>query len=45
MKLRQLTECNMRTYSLKNHTQNMMEKLFPAPFLKTKIEYISESIV
>ena len=31
----QLTECNMK-YILKNHTQNMVEKLFPDPFLKTE---------
>ena len=34
MKTGQLIECNMRNISLKNHTQNMMEKLVPDPFLK-----------
>ena len=34
MKSGQLIECNMRNISLKNHTQNMMEKLVPDPFLK-----------
>ena len=37
MKLGQLTtELTWETYSLKNHTQNMMEKLFPDPFLKNQ---------
>ena len=30
---------------LKNHTQNVVEELFPDPFLKTKSEDISGSIV
>ena len=34
MKFGQLTECNMRNIFLKNHTQNVVEKLFPVPFLK-----------
>ena len=34
------------TYFLKNHTQNVVEELFPDPFLKKiKIEHISGSIV
>ena len=32
-------------FFLKNHTQNVVEKLFPDPFLKIKFEHISESIV
>ena len=32
-------------FSLKNHTQNVVEKLFPDPFLKIKSEHISGSIV
>ena len=35
-KFGQLIEYNMRTFFLKNHTQNGMEKLFPDPFLKNK---------
>ena len=34
MKLYQLIDYNMRTLFLKNLTQNMVEKLFPSPFLK-----------
>ena len=30
----QLTEDNMRTIFLENHSQNMVEELFPDPFLK-----------
>ena len=30
----QLIEYNMGTFLLKNHTQNMLEKLFPDPYLK-----------
>ena len=33
------------TFFPKNDTQNMVEKLFPDLFLKTKIEHISGSIV
>ena len=40
MKFRQLVE-----YFLKNHKQNVAEKLVPDPFLKMKIENISGSIV
>ena len=39
MKFVLLTECNMRkweTFFLKNHTQNVVEKLFPDPFLKNQ---------
>ena len=36
IKFGQLIECNIRNISLKNHTQNVMEKLFPDPFLKNK---------
>ena len=43
MKFSQLLECNMRNIFLKNHTQNVMEKIAPDPFLK--IEHISGSIV
>ena len=41
MKFAQLIEYNMRNILLKNHTQNVVEKLFPGPFLKLKIEHIS----
>ena len=34
MKFGQLIEYNMRNIFLKNHTQNVVEKLFPDPFLK-----------
>ena len=34
MKFGQLIEYNMKTFSLKNHTQNMMEKAFPDSFVK-----------
>ena len=40
MKFGQLME-----YNLKNNTQIVVEKLFPDPFLKNKIEHISGSIV
>ena len=30
---------------LENHTENVVEKLVPDPFLKIEIEHISESIV
>ena len=39
MKFGQLIEFNMREiFLLKNHTQNVAEKLFPDPFLKIRIE-------
>ena len=31
-------------FSLKNHSQNVVEKLLPNPFLKNQNQYISESI-
>ena len=34
MKFGQLIEYNIETFFLKNHTQNVMEKLFPDAFLK-----------
>ena len=34
MKLGQLIEHNMRNIFLKNHTQNVAEKLFPDAFLE-----------
>ena len=34
MKFGQLIECKMRNIFCKNHTQNMVEKLVPDPFLK-----------
>ena len=34
MKFGQLIEYSMRNTFLKNHTQNVMEKLFPDPFMK-----------
>ena len=36
MKFGQLVEYNMRNIFLKNHTQNMVEKLFPDPFLRNQ---------
>ena len=36
MKLDQLTEYNMRNIFLKNHIKNVVEKLFPDPFLKNQ---------
>ena len=45
MKFRRLIECNTRNIFLKNHTQNVVEKLVPDPFIKkNKIEHISGSI-
>ena len=44
MKFGQLLEYNM-TFLLKNHIQNVVEKLFPDPFLKTTIEQISGSMI
>ena len=34
MKFGQLIEYNMKTFFLKNHTQNVVEKLVPDPFLE-----------
>ena len=34
MKFGQLIEYNMRNTFLENHTQNVVEELFPDPFLK-----------
>ena len=42
MKFGQLVEYNM-IFFLKNHTQNVEEKLVPDPFIKIKIEHISGS--
>ena len=36
MKFGQLIEYSKETFFLKNHTQNMVEKLFPDSFLKNK---------
>ena len=44
MKFGQLIEYNMRTPLLKNHTQNVVEKLFPDRFLRNQ-NHISESIL
>ena len=41
MKLGQLIEYNITNIVLKNHTQNVVEKLFPHPFLEIEIEHIS----
>ena len=41
----QLIKYNLRSIFLKNHSQNLVEKLFQDPFLKTKIEHISGTIV
>ena len=40
----QFIEYNLQNIFLENHAQNVMQKLFPDPFLKIKIEHISESI-
>ena len=37
MKFGQLIEYNMRNIFLKNHTQNVLEKLFPDPYPKYEI--------
>ena len=34
MKFGQLIEYNMETFFLKNHTQNVVQKLVPDPFLE-----------
>ena len=44
MKFGQLIEHNIRNTFMKKHTQNVVEKLFPDPFSKNKIEHISGSI-
>ena len=36
MKFGQLIEFNMRNIYFKNHTQNVVEKLFPGSFLKNQ---------
>ena len=36
MKFGQLIEYNMRDFFLKNDTQNVVEKVFPEPFLKNQ---------
>ena len=36
MKFGQLIEYDMRTIFLENHSQNVVEKLFPDPFLKNQ---------
>ena len=36
MKFGELKEYNMRTFFLKNHAQNLVEKLFTGPFLKNQ---------
>ena len=36
MKFDQLIECNMKKKLLKNHTQNVVEKLIPDTFLKNQ---------
>ena len=43
MKFGQLTEYNMKNIFLKNHTQNVVEKLFSNSFLKNQIKHISAS--
>ena len=45
MKFVQLIEHNMKTFFSINHTQNVVEKLFPDPFLKKQTKHISGSIV
>ena len=44
-KIGQLIECNMRNIFLKDHAQNVMEKLVPNSFLTIKIEDATGSIV
>ena len=41
MKFVQLLEYNTRNIFLKNHTQNVAEKLFPDPFLKNQNLWIN----
>ena len=36
IKFGQLIEYNIGTFLLKNHTQNVVEKLFPDPYLKNQ---------
>ena len=36
LKFGQLIEYNMRNISVENHTQNVLEKLFPDPYLKNQ---------
>ena len=36
LKFGQLIEYNMRNVFVKNHTQNVLEKLFPDPYLKNQ---------
>ena len=45
MKFGQLIDYNMRNIFLKNHTQNVVEKLVPDHFWNIKNEHISGSIV
>ena len=45
VKFGQLIEYKMGPFLLKNHTQNVLQILFPDPYLKIKIEDISGSIV
>ena len=46
MKFGQLTEYKTRNHFFeKNHSQNVLKKLFPDPFKKIKIEHISGTIV
>ena len=45
IKFGQLIEYNMRNIFLKKPHTNVVEKLIPDPFLKNKIEHISESKV
>ena len=43
MKFDRLIKHDMR--NIEKHAQNVVEKMFPDPFLKIKIEHISRSIV
>ena len=36
LKFGQLIEYNMRNISVENHTQNVLKKLFPDPYLKNQ---------
>ena len=45
MKFDRLIEYNVKHFFLKTYAQNTVEKLFPDPFLKVKVEHIPGSIV
>ena len=45
LKFGQLIKYKIKTFFFKNHTKNVVGKLFPDHFLKNKIEHMSGSIV